>query len=508
MKTNLNTEWFTVKRYPHIGLPLEWKDKRKVCSYITNREKIASHSFFPFIHKTITSRKFRKEYDKDGNLLNEGKRVHLNSKKREIYYASHLDSNIYSYYGFSLNEKYEKILHSKNLEEVVTAYRKIPLIKNTTEKVRNKCNIDFANDIFKYIHDNQQSDLVAITFDIKSFFDTLNHKKLKQAWSKILEESQLPDDHYKVFRNITKFSYVEETELFYLFQNQIVTKSKTGVIRKKKVSKLKYMQNQNAIAFCDKRDIHLIRKKGLIRANKRTDEGRLRDYGICQGSPISAILANIYMLDFDEYINHKINNINGVYRRYSDDMVIICSKEYKDFVINLMEYSIENISKLKIQTNKTQIFHFYQKNRRLVCGQEFDGKLNENSENRNFEYLGFSFDGETVLLKNSTLARYYRKMKLNVRRCKYYSKVINNDTNGKIFKRRLYKQFSYIGSRRSRKYERVRGTTNRWKITHKYNWGNFITYARLAEKTFKNNRVKSQTKNHWKNLNNELDKFK
>ena len=138
--------------------------------------------------------------------------------------------------------------------------------------------------------------------------------------------------------------------------------------------------------------------------------------------------------------------------------------------------------------------------------QEFGGKINHNSINRNFEYLGFSFDGETVSIKTSTLAKYYRKMKLAVRRGKYYSSVINNKSRGQIFKRRLYKRYSHVGSLRAKKYKRVRGKTNEWRVSLKYNWGNFITYAKLSAKTLDGNNVKNQIKNHWKNLNNEIRK--
>lgn len=495
-------EWFKIKGYPHIGLPITLKDKKSVCSYVKNKNKIKKHSFSPFIHKSITSRKLRKQYDSNGNILHNGQRVLLKPKKRDLYYSNHLDANVFSYYGFILNKKYGKILKNKGLNEVITAYRRIPIIENGV-KIRNKCNIDFANDVFNYIRENKNRELVAIAFDIKGFFDNLNHQKLKQSWCNIYNWDKLEEDHYNVFRNITKFSYVEEIELFNLFKNQIITETKTGTRKKKSIDKLKYLNNQNAIAFCEKKDLHLIRKKGLIRSNKYYNK-KLRDFGICQGSPISSVLANIYMLDFDTTIQNNITKINGLYRRYSDDMVVVCDKENKNFVIDLMTKEIEDKALLEIQDSKTQIFHFYTENNKLVCGQEFSGQLNSNSKNRNFEYLGFSFDGEITSLKTSSLAKYYRKMKLNVRRSNYYSSTIDNNTNGQIFKRRLYKRFSYVGSNRTKKYKRVYGTTNKWKVTNSYNWGNYITYAKLASDTLENNIVKSQIKRHWKNLNEHL----
>jgi len=501
MKKN---EWFKIKAYPHIDLPLAWEDKEKICGYVKNRKNIEKHSFLPFIHKTIISKKIRKEYDSEGNILNDGKRVILEPKARDIYFANHLDSNIFSYYAHLLNKRYEKKLEKKDLKQVVTAYRKVPLFENG-KKVRNKCNIDFANDAFKYIKENRNKELVAIALDIKGFFDNIKHEKLKKAWCNLYSTPVLDKDHYKVFKNITKFSYVEETDLFNLFKDRIFVKNKTGDRRKKKIKKLKHFENQRVIAFCERNDIHEIRRKGLIKANKWNGD-KLRNYGICQGSPISSVLANIYMLEFDELINKEINNIHGIYRRYSDDMVVVCPKEHKDFCIKLFENKIKEICDLKIQSEKTQVFHFIKSKDKLICGQEFNGKLNENSFKRNFEYLGFSFDGETVALKTSSLAKYYRKMKLNARRSRFYSKTINNKSKGQIFKRRLFKKFSYIGARRAKKFERIRGTTDKWRKTEKYNWGNYITYAKLAIKTFDNNVIKGQIRKHWNNLNKEIEK--
>ncbi|VEI52978.1 hypothetical protein [Capnocytophaga sputigena] len=38
-------------------------------SYILSPENIAKHSFLPFIHKTSLVRKFRKEYNEEGNPI-------------------------------------------------------------------------------------------------------------------------------------------------------------------------------------------------------------------------------------------------------------------------------------------------------------------------------------------------------------------------------------------------------------------------------------------------------
>ena len=145
-----NEEWFRLRKYPHIGLPITSKDKAIICTYIKDHNKITKHAFLPFIHKQISSKRVRKQYDKYGfplrNKDNNKIRTKIKPKIRDIYYASHLAANIYSYYSSIIMRKYEKILLSENLFDVVTAYRKIPY----SDK-RNKCNIDFANEVFNYI---------------------------------------------------------------------------------------------------------------------------------------------------------------------------------------------------------------------------------------------------------------------------------------------------------------------------------------------------------------------
>ena len=269
-----------------------------------------------------------------------------------------------------------------------------------------------------------------------------------------------------------------------------------------------YLRNQNAIAYCELKDLKKIRANGLIRANKvDQDSKRLRDFGICQGSPISATLANIYMLEFDEFMNLYISNMQGIYRRYSDDMVVICSQQYRDKILDIFEKQIKNLTKLEIQTDKTQVFHFKKQYNQLICLQEFNGIINANSSKRKFEYLGFSFDGKNVYLKTTALAKYYRKMKKGVKRSAYYTYRIDNDTQGEMFVKRLYHRYSYIGAKPTKSFYRVKGTTNQWVELKTNNWGNFIGYAQKASRRLKGNKIKYQIKNHWKNLDKEIKKY-
>ena len=244
-----NEEWFKLRRYPHIGLPITAKEKSKICNYVKDSEKISKHSFLPFIHKQIHSKRTKKQYDKFGspcrNYENKKIRKTIQPKIRDIYYSSHLDANIYSYYSSLLMKNYENLLVSKELNEVVTAYRKIRHNRN-----RNKCNIDFANEVFNYIRENNDRDLVAIAVDITGFFDNLDHEILKKSWCKVMAYNTLPIDHYKVFKSITKYSHIEEKLLFKTFKNKILTEKKPGIIERKRVKRIENRVYENTKRYC------------------------------------------------------------------------------------------------------------------------------------------------------------------------------------------------------------------------------------------------------------------
>lgn len=505
-------DWFKVKRYPHIDQPIEGKMRLEwVENYILNPDKIAKHSFLPFIHRTIYQRRFRKEYN-----LDTGKKItylkkeeelerYPDRKLREIFYASHLDALVYSYYAHVLNEKYEEKIKKYNLGEIINAYRSVP-INPTIKDSPNKCNIDFANDAFKYILDYPEDEFSVIAFDISGFFDNLDHKLLREIWKEILDVEVLPPDHFNVFKNITRFSHVDIVDIFNEFQNEIITrkrdtKGKHLPVKRKRVAKIQFLKSQNAIAFCTKQEFLKVKNK-LLQPSKtfKNKDGSIiyKNFGIPQGSPISAVLANMYLLHFDNVIRKFVENCGGIYRRYSDDMVVVCPLNKKDDISELIYDEIKKYC-LEIQKKKTQIFRFKKQNDRLICGQEF---LTEINWNKNFVYLGFEFDGLNTTIKSGSIANYYRKMKRSIRRSKHFS-TKDSKNQDLIFKRRLYKRFTFKGIKRYKKYK-WNETEKKFIKSEDFNWGNFLSYADKASKTMVNNKIKSQMRNHWRIFHQEL----
>ena len=497
-------DWFRPKTYPHIGLPISYKDRGWVENYVTCSENIANHQFLPFIHKQISQRRFRKKTKRDGSRT---KKRFKKIKPREIFYASHLDAQIYSYYADELRKKYEVILQDEGLENTVTAYRRIPVEDDDTD--RNKCNIDFAKEVFDFIKNFEADKFCVLALDIEGFFDSLDHKILRRKWYESLGKHTLPEDHYRIYRSLVNYSFVNEHQLFQEFKDEILVRGQNGKLRKKRVKKKKYLYDENAVAFCKKNQfVKRIKNKGLIKSRKyenyKEPDQKLRTKGIPQGTPISDVLANLYMTEFDSKMQTEASKAGGLYRRYSDDMVIVCHMEdryqFEELACNFIKDKLE----LNIKSSKTQIFEFSKDKDTLSC-REYIKECEVWTEDTKFKYLGFSFDGEQVLLKSASIAKYYRKMKRSVKRAVHYA-IYGKNADTTIFRKKLYKRFSYQGAGRRRKYTRDKDDPTKWHKSHHYDWGNFLSYVYLAANIFDEPAIKKQLGNHWKILNDEIKK--
>jgi len=222
-----------------------------------------------------------------------------------------------------------------------------------------------------------------------------------------------------------------------------------------------------------------------------------QNYGIPQGSAISAILSNIYMLEFDKKNNCYIHSQKGLYMRYSDDFIIVLPKHNEDLFKEQYDYinsTIKLIPKLILQRDKTQIYEF--SNKLLVSCNELVLKGVNNGINY-LNYLGFTFDGQIVTIRDKTISKYYYRM---YRKLKTIIKNNGITKNGNIIScENIYEKYSIKGTKKVE--SKVKGKGRRK--------GNFISYVKRAENIFgKGEAISRGTKNHMQKIRNKLKLIK
>lgn len=418
---------------------------------ITYSDAIAMYAFYPFIH-----------YKKENRRVKNGHRD--KPKARDIYYSAHMDSWIYRIYAAAINEKYNKRVKECGIDSVAVAYR--------TDLI-GKSNVNFANEAFTFIQ-GHKSCYVAI-IDFTNFFDNLSHSYLKKRLCDLYSQQKLPNDLYAVYKNITRFSFVELNDLL---RKQLLENNRVGLRKFNSLERVLTPQE-----FRESR-------KELVK--KPSEPG----IGIPQGSPISAVLANVYMLEADKKVTDLVRSFNGFYMRYSDDLIIVDPSANGLFVDHLKQ--IREIfaltPNLKCEDNKTKIFRIYDE-RVENKTDEFipNGKKGKNV----IEFLGFAFDGRYIRIRDKTVSKYYnklyRKIKTIVKRKGY------TPDHKRISCRNLYDKYSYKGS-----LGQKRKTGQVMTIEE----GNFIDYVLRAKSVFSGQPVDTVAKRHMQKIRKRLNRMK
>ena len=413
-----------------------------VGGYITNPEKIAVHGFYPFIHFEQKSVKY------DGK----GKKP----KKRDICYASHIDRCIYSYYSYILNELYNQRVLKDGISSVAIAYR-------TNLKVSNIHSAKRAIDFIR-----SSSPCYVMIGDFTAFFDNLAHDYLKKQWCSLLGVERLPPDHYAIFKNITKYSTWELSDLYQL---NGLEEGRRG---------WRKLNSQSRVLTSEQ-----------FAQNKSHIKKHENNFGIPQGSSISATLANVYMLEIDKRVNDYISSMGGLYLRYSDDFIIVLpsdrvSSGFEE--LRKITKMFNAIDCLQLQPDKTQYYYF---DGSLISGYTQDMELCKNKNRINF--LGFTFDGHKVSVRAKTISKYYQRMykkaKTIVRNGGYTKK------GNRISCKELYRLYSYKGNKKGDKRERRSG--------------NFLSYIErsASPELFGNNElIKRDTRRHMQKIRKVLKK--
>lgn len=425
------------KGYTHFDLKFwfpERKDELKkilqkgLKVYNQNHKRDEWWAFSPFLKVLIKTPRYKYQDEETG--------YDLETKVRPICFASHIDGLIFSFYAFALTKKYEKFIADKGFEKCVLAYR---------SNYDSKCNIQFAKEVFEEV--KKRGNCVAIALDIKGYFDHINHKKLKEKWVKIWGE-KLPDDQFKIYKALTEYTYVSKSSILKKYS---VNLRKLGHAPK---TLLEFIPGKK-----DFEKFQRLRTDRLMVTNSKPKKGHL--IGIPQGSAMSAMLSNFYLVDFDHELYAKSKDEDFLYRRYCDDILVVCSPEK---ALELQKFIIEKISGdyfLEIQNKKVELTEFRPNSKGIIRAfnkkkqiEEGLATIDDKSERyyyKSLQYLGFEFNGQDIFIRSSSLSRYYRKMKSRIVKTvsMAYSK---NGKADKVWKEQLFHRYTHLGKRNFLKY--------------------------------------------------------
>ncbi|WP_269532206.1 antiviral reverse transcriptase Drt2 [Chitinimonas sp. BJYL2] len=419
--------WFRQRRYLHFDEPLSLQ---KAMALVTNPNAVATHAFWPLIRFNVHTTKI-KQNKTTGHL-------DWHHKDREISYAAHSDSLIFGFYAERIGALYELHLAKQGLADCVLAFRSL-----------GKNNINFAKSAFDEI--SVRGNCVAVALDVTKFFDTIDHAQLKLRWKQLLGISELPSDHFAVYKALTKFAYVDRDEVFGALGISVHNPRGNGKYR-----------------LCSPTNFRgQVRDAKLIKTNPNK-------CGIPQGTAISALLSNVYMLEFDAVANAFATAHGGKYMRYCDDILFVMPVELAS---ETESFCISEIGKLELKINpdKTDTCVFTKNGASLVC-------------NKPLQYLGFLFDGQQTIIRSAAFAKFSNHMKRGVSlakqtmRSRNKAKIANGADEKTLYRRKLLSRYSHLGSR------------------------NFLRYGYKAAKVMNSKAIRRQLRPLWGRLQRAIEK--
>ena len=383
-----------LKSYRHFDAVI---GPSSISSLVRDPLKVASHSFRPLLH---FEKKWRRP-PKNG--------VARDPKIRPIRYACRKDAYIYKHYRGLLSNAYEHELIENDLASNILAYRRIAVSAGAPAC---KSNIHFAKDVFDLI--DTMDTCCAIALDISDFFGSIDHDRLKQRWMRLLKCERLPNDHFSVFRSVTDYKFIDINDAFVAL----------GYSQRDSNGQLSYLINPKEIPIqlCSPSDY----RSKLIGAGLVQHHGK--DFGIPQGTPLSDLLANAYLLEFDIAMKTFAEERSGHYFRYSDDILLLLPTD-EGSVFSAYRKAASEMAKmgpkLRVNPSKTEITVFTCSSGPTRCRNfELDAsgvpvvlcdKHGNQIGNAGFSYLGFRYDGQQVFLRDSTLSNLQGKI---ARTCK------------------------------------------------------------------------------------------
>jgi len=379
----MSLDWFKSRGYRHFDMPVGEKFAYKVM----DPNFVLQHSFVPLLHYTKSEKRYKK-CSKTGTRT-------ITTKDRPIKYASHRDACILSFYASEMNKLLDAHYEAAGLSDSVLAYRAL-----------GRGNYDFSAEVLAFA--KSHAPVTILAFDVSSFFDNLDHALLKRRLKAVLAVSSLPEHWMRVFRAVTAFHSVDTEELKTnpTFSARLKENSRDRIasVEELKASGIKFHPNPE-----------------LAKGHRR---------GIPQGTPISAAASNLYMIDFDAAARGYCDGIGALYRRYSDDILVICDPAHAAAAeAKIMD--LIKAEKLEISPHKTE-------------RTEFTG-TGASARAKAAQYLGFALHEAGPAIRESSLARQWRKMRRAMRRTrKIAARNIAAGKSTKAHTKRLYRRFTHL----------------------------------------------------------------
>lgn len=375
-----------LKHYPHFDAPITLREIRHL---VTDPERVAANSFYPFFL-----------YEESWQPYRSTDAAKPDKKTRPIRYGARRDAYIFAFYRRKLSRLYEVRLRDMEIEDCPIAYRQV--LK--PGRGGGKCNIDFAKDAFDEI--DRLGDCVAVALDIKGYFENLDHGRIKRIWCDLLGVEKLPPDHYAVYKNITKYRYVDQRAV-YSCLGYFGPRERNGQTVPGFLLPFRDMPKQ----LCSNADFRAKICGGDPKHQPSLVQKNTLPHGVPQGAPISDLIANFYLLEFDRVMADYARVRGGQYKRYSDDILLILpggSPEARAAIDFATAEVRKHGPELRIKDAKTCVAQF----ERMPDGlrfQHLQQHPNEPAKN-GFEYLGFRYDGRRVYVRDSTISRFYGKV--------------------------------------------------------------------------------------------------
>ena len=370
------------RKYKHFDLPLDVAEREQVIDFSKAGEP---HRFLPLLGFTDEARR----YVRNASGVHE-----IKIKERPIRFAGHADAAFLQAYAGHLNGFYEQALVQDGTAGSVLAYRK-----------GGGTNIHHAKALFDEIR--SRGDCTVFAMDISGFFDCLDHLMLRDEVGGLLGVTRLGGHDAAVWKNVTRYSWVETVDLDALFGRK-----RNGHGR-----------------VCSPADFaaHVRgRTDGLVRTHDQT-------FGIPQGTPVSGLYANIYLRTFDREMIAWCGQFGGSYRRYSDDIAVVLPLGAKvHHVVAVVEKMLADYG-LAMSVDKTDT-------------ADFKGGLLASASP--IQYLGFTFDGQKTLIRPSSLDAYLGKMRRGIH-AKMIAARAKKVESLEVFKRESLSRYTHLGKRRN-----------------------------------------------------------